>query len=81
MNAEDKLKEVFSKVLGVDKREISLDSSLRNDLDVDSTEMVDLIVLAEKEFNVRIPEEIKDCFKSVRDIYNFITDNSVIAGR
>ena len=49
---EDKVKNIFKKVLDVEPDEIEPDVSLQDSLDVDSTELVEISVGIKKELNV-----------------------------
>ncbi len=53
---------------------ISPDANLIKDLGIDSLDIVDIIVIIESEFGVRIKsEEFKDV-KTLQDFYDFIFD-------
>jgi acyl carrier protein len=68
----DKVKEVLAEELSVELDEITADSDLREDLDADSLDMVQLVMALEDEFGVEIDNnEIKDV-RTVADIVNFI---------
>lgn len=68
----DKVKEVLAEELSVELDEITADSDLREDLDADSLDMVQLVMALEDEFGVEIDNsEIKDV-RTVADIVSFI---------
>ncbi len=54
MAVEDKVKEIFKKVLDVEENEIQPDDKLENGLGVDSTEMVEISVGLKKELGLDI---------------------------
>ena len=64
-----KLIEIIQKITDI---EVSLDSSLLDDLSVDSLGLLLLISRIEEEFKVKIPEEMVEDFDTVNDIYSFI---------
>ncbi|HNV23741.1 MAG TPA: acyl carrier protein, partial [Candidatus Omnitrophota bacterium] len=60
MSVEERVKQVFKKVLDVNESEIKADQRLDVSLGLDSTEMVEIIVVMKKEFGVAIADnEIK----------------------
>ena len=54
MTVEERIEKVFEEI-GIDKAELCPESTLKSDLGIDSTEMVELMVALEKEFSVKIP--------------------------
>jgi acyl carrier protein len=58
---------LFEELVGVDAAEVTLDKSFIDDLDVDSLSMVELVVAAEEEFNIRIPDENLRSLRTVSD--------------
>jgi acyl carrier protein len=67
----EKLRNIISELLDVDADEITLESGLE-DLDIDSLDVVDIIMSAEDEFGIEIPDEAAKGFKSVGDFVNYI---------
>ncbi|MDP2940355.1 MAG: acyl carrier protein [Candidatus Omnitrophota bacterium] len=60
MSLEDKVKEIFAKVLSIKPEEIKSDAKLYDTLGVDSTEMVEVAVALEKAFGIDLADnEIK----------------------
>lgn len=53
---EDKVKAVFKKVLDIKESEIVPGAKLDDSLGIDSTEMVEIIVVLKKEFGVQIKD-------------------------
>jgi acyl carrier protein len=63
VSIEDRLKEVFKKVIDIKPEEIKPDQQLDGSLGIDSTEMVEIVVALKKEFAVPISDnEIKKTF-------------------
>jgi len=56
MSVEEKVKQVFKKVLDINESEIKADQKLDISLGLDSTEMVEIIVVMKKEFGVAIAD-------------------------
>ncbi|MEW6606378.1 MAG: acyl carrier protein [bacterium] len=72
MCIEDRLKGVFVKIIGLKENEWHHNTSLKDDLGIDSTEMVDIVVGIEKEFGLNIYSDDSDDFVTVRDIIEYI---------
>ncbi len=68
--------EVVNKLLEddfeVDSDIIRPEASLRDDLELDSLDAVDLVVTIEKRFGVRIPENEARSVRYLKDVYQFI---------
>ena len=77
MSVEELVKDVLINDIGMDDVEVSLNSRLKEDLGVDSTELVEVIAALEKKFKIKIPEEVIDLKSSVKDIVNFLNNVKV----
>ena len=53
----DKLVEIMMDRLSVQPQDITLDTSFKDDLAVDSLDLYDLVMAMEEEFNVELPQE------------------------
>ncbi len=73
MPVEERIERVFGEI-GIDKRELRPDSSLKAGLGVDSTEMVELLVALEKEFSVKIPDGAINGGTTVREIIEYLSN-------
>ena len=58
-----------------DESKITLDAKLKEDLELDSLDSVELIMSAEEEFGIEIPDEDVMNFKTVNDIVNYIEEH------
>ena len=69
-------KETFDKVLidtlNIDKEQITPDTRFKDELGVDSLDMVDLVLEFERVFKISIPDEAADEIKTVSDAENYI---------
>lgn len=68
MEMRERIINVLSEQLGVDKSEISDESNLVNDLGADSLDVVEIIMALEKEFDLTIPDSEVDGIKTVGDL-------------
>ncbi len=71
----DKIKEIISEELDIDVDKITKDSSLVEDFDADSLDVVDIVMSIEDEFGVEIPDDAAEQFKTVGDVAKFVEDN------
>ncbi|WP_178412576.1 acyl carrier protein [Peptostreptococcaceae bacterium] len=72
----ERIKEIIAEQLGLDDLEdITMDSSLIDDLEADSLDAVEIIMALEDEYDIEIPDEEAENFKSIGDICRYIEDN------
>lgn len=64
--------EIVSNELNVSKDEISLETDIQKDLGADSLDAVELMMALEEEFDVQIPDEDAQGFKTIKDIVSFL---------
>ncbi len=70
-----KLTEIVCNNLGIDPEEVTLESSIRDDFEADSLDMVDIIMDVEDEFSVEVPDEVLDSLIYVKDVVDHIEKN------
>ena len=72
MNIKEEVIDIIVKTLEVDKKDVKDNTNLIKDLDVESLDLVDLVVAFEEKYNFEIPDnEIKN-LQTVNDIVKFI---------
>lgn len=71
----DQIKEILKDTMDIDESKITLDAKLKEDLELDSLDSVELIMSAEEEFGIEIPDEDVINFKTVNDIVNYIEEH------
>ena len=71
----DQIKEILKDTMDIDESKINLDAKLKEDLELDSLDSVELIMSAEEEFGIEIPDEDVMNFKTVNDIVNYIEEH------
>ena len=71
----DQIKEILKDTMDIDESKITLDAKLKEDLELDSLDKVELIMSAEEEFRIEIPDEDVMNFKTVNDIVNYIEEH------
>ncbi|MEM6749441.1 MAG: acyl carrier protein [Planctomycetota bacterium] len=68
----EKVKGIVAEQMGVDKNEISRDTSFVNDLNADSLDTVELVMEFEDEFETSIPDEEAEKIQTVGQAVDFI---------
>ena len=75
----EKLIALIADTLSVDEENIKAETSLKEDLDADSLDFVELVMNIEEEFGVAIAEEDTAKIKTVQDIMNYLKSQGVEA--
>ena len=70
-----KVVEIIIEQLGVEDKEITMETSLMKDLEADSLDAVEIIMALEDEFGIEIPDTEAENFKSIGDIVKYIEAN------
>jgi acyl carrier protein len=70
-----KVKEIIVDSLSCDEEAVTLEASLKDDLEADSLDAVELIMAVEEEFDLEIPDEVATKMSSVKDIVDYIEAN------
>ena len=71
----EKVREIICEQFDVDEESVTLDTDIREDLDADSLDMVDLVMSFEDEFKIEVPDSAIDTVKTVDDIVKFIEEH------
>ena len=69
---QEKVIKLISDATKVDQSKISKDTSFVDDLNLDSLDIVELMMKMEDEFGVEIPEEDAEGLKKVSDIVTYL---------
>lgn len=68
----DKVKELIEEKLNLEGLEITPDSKFKEDLEVDSLDLFELVMALEDEFGIEIPTEDLEKIATVGDIIEYI---------
>ncbi len=71
---ETKVIDIISEQMGVDKSEITRDTSFINDLNADSLDTVELVMEFEDEFDMSIPDEEAEKIQTVGAAIDYIVN-------
>lgn len=69
---EERVVDIVSEQLGVDKDKITRDTSFVNDLGADSLDTVELVMELEEEFDISIPDDAAEKIQKVGEAIDFI---------
>ncbi|MBQ4094968.1 MAG: acyl carrier protein [Oscillospiraceae bacterium] len=72
----DLVKSIIADQLDLDKDEITMESNIVDDLGADSLDVIDILIGFEDEFDVKIPDEEVEQFKTVGDIVKYIEERT-----
>ncbi len=73
---EEKVIEIVAEQMGVDKSEITRETSFVNDLNADSLDTVELVMEFEDEFELSIPDEEAEKIQTVGQAIDYISAHS-----
>lgn len=71
----EKVKQIIAGKMSISEEEITVDTKLKEDLQADSLDMVELVMAAEEEFGVEIEEDAVREFVTVGDVVAYIEKN------
>jgi acyl carrier protein len=69
---EEKVIKLVSEATKIDLAKIKTETSFVDDLNLDSLDIVELMMKMEDEFGVEIPEEDAEGLKSVKDVVGYL---------
>nr|ARW60227.1 acyl carrier protein [Laurencieae sp.] len=72
LNIFEKVRNIVSHQLGVDKQLVTLEANFANDLGADSLDTVELVMAIEEEFNIEIPDEDAEKIATLNQAVKFI---------
>ena len=72
---ESKVIEIVSNQMGVDKAEISKETSFINDLNADSLDTVEMVMEFEDAFEMNIPDEEAEKIQTVGQAIDYIVEH------
>ncbi len=72
----EKVKKIITEQLGIDEKEVTLESAFIEDLGADSLDIVELIMAMESEFDMEIEDDEVEDISTVEDVVNYIKENA-----
>lgn len=71
----EKVKEILVEELGVEAEEVSMESNIKDDLDADSLDVVQVVMAVEEAFEIEVEEEVAEKMLTVGDIVRYVEAN------
>ena len=62
--------EIISDLSGMDIEDIKMDASLRNDLGIDSLDLIEIVMVIEQRFDIMISDELINSCRTVKELIN-----------
>ena len=71
---EERVLDIISSQLGIDREKVTRETSIINDLGADSLDIVELIMELEEEFDITIPDDAAEKFQTVGQAIAYIEE-------
>ncbi|MGI6269252.1 MAG: acyl carrier protein [Candidatus Howiella sp.] len=71
----EKVRDILCQQLDVEENDVTMESSLTDDLGADSLDLVDTVMSLEDEFDIEVPDSAIEEIKTVGDIVAYIEKN------
>lgn len=72
MNVFEVVRQVIVEIKDIPEENIKMDSNFSEDLEADSLDVVEMLMLLEEKFEITIPEEAAEEMKTVKDAVEYI---------
>lgn len=73
----EKIKSNIVDQLGVDEENITLETSLKDDLGADSLDLFELVMKLEEDFEIEIPSDDLECIQTVGDMVQYLKGKGI----
>ena len=73
----EKLAEILKEQLNLDGKEIKPESSFKEDLEIDSLDLFELVMAIEDEFGVEIPSEDLEKLTTIQSVMDYLKEKGV----
>jgi acyl carrier protein len=72
---EEKIYQIVSEQMGIDKSELARDTSFVDDLNADSLDTVELVMEFEDEFEMSIPDEEAEKIRTIGQTVDYVAEH------
>ncbi len=76
MEIQDKVISIVSEAANVEAANIKAETSFVDDLNLDSLDMVEMMMKMEEEFGIEIPEDKTEDLKTISDVTTYLKANA-----
>ncbi len=70
----ERIKKIIIEILDIDEKKISIESSLTDDLNIDSLDNVEFIMALEEQFEIEIPDEDAEKILTIKDAVDYVAE-------
>lgn len=70
------VKQIFEEQLGINLNDYSEDTNLREDLGLDSLDIIDIIMSIERDLNISIPDSDITNLNTIGDLYKVVKEHT-----
>lgn len=70
----DQIKELIVESLGIDEEQVTMEASFKNDLNVDSLDLFEMVMSLEEKLDVEIPTDDLEKMDTVGDIVKYVEE-------
>ena len=70
----EKIRDLIVEEVGVDEEQVTMDASFKNDLNIDSLDLFEMVMTLEEEFDVEIPSDDLENIDTAGDLINYIEE-------
>lgn len=74
----EKVRSIITEQLGIEEKDVKLESAFIEDLGADSLDIVELIMAMESEFDMEIEDDEVEDISTVEDVVNYIKEHADI---
>jgi len=74
MTVFEELVKIIAEIKDIPEEQITMESSFEEDLEADSLDIVEMLMLLEDKFNIQIPEEAAEELKTVADAVKYVEE-------
>ncbi len=72
MSVFEEMKRIIVEIKDIPEEQITLESNFADDLEADSLDIVEMLMLLEEKFEIQIPEEAAEKMKTVQDVVDYV---------
>ena len=72
----EKVRAIVVEQLDVEEDIVTVESSIIDDLNADSLDIVDMVMTSEEEFDIEVPDEEIENMKTIGDIVKFVEEKA-----
>ena len=72
----ERIRHIMCEQLDLEEDSVTMESDIMEDFEADSLDLVDLVMSLEDEFNMEVPDDQIENFRTVGDVVRYIEENS-----